>query len=125
MRWFLLSSGAVPVINRSTFLVTVTPAHENAGEYQVSSEVSGLPDDVDFLTMYECSDADEALGYFDGVVHKLGLCLWDDLGWLDSFNQCLTIGDLAQVTLYQVIVKSKELSKMANTVITVGSKVRE
>lgn len=110
---------------RSTFLVTVTPAHENAGEYQISSEVIGTPDDMDFLTMYSCTDLEQASGYFDEVVRKLGADLWDELEWLDGFNQCLSVGDIAQVSMYQLDLRTHSLSRMANTVIMVGGEVRK
>lgn len=110
---------------RSTFLVTITPAHENAGRYEVSSEIASTPDDMDFLTMYTCTNLDQAVGYFDEVVSRLGVQLWDEMEWLDEFNHSLSVGDVAQVCLYQVILESLDMARMANTVIVVGGQVQK
>jgi hypothetical protein len=107
----------------NTFMVIVTPARENAGEHDVSSDVASIPDDIDFLTMYTCTEFDGALGYFDEVVELLGRCSWDAPEWLDNFNRCLTIGYIAQVSIYQVSPKNNTLLRMANTAITVGGEI--
>lgn len=112
---------------KSTYVVTVTPAQENAGAYDVSYEVVSIPEDIDFLTMYQCSDLDQAMGYFDMVVEKLGVQEWDEPEWLDNLNRCLTVGHLAQVSLYRFAVakKKREMARLANTVIMVGGEVRK
>jgi len=105
---------------RTCYVVMVTPAQENAGSYEVSCEIAGIPDDISFMSWYECEDFDQASGYFDEIVRLLGPVVREDAEWLDDFNRCLSVGYPAKVTLYKFSAKRKDMYKMANTVIMVG-----
>jgi len=113
-------------MRKSTFFVTITPvAREDAGYYQVTSDIIEVPDDVDFLTLYAADSLDQALGYFDFCMHGLEECKVADLDWLDSLNQCLFFGDLARISIYQVTIATHSMQRLTEAVLTVGGDVKK
>lgn len=109
---------------KPTFWVTVTPARENAGTYHVDSDVASIPDDAQWLSVYQTDSKQQALGFFDSIISSLSKCKPKNQEWLDNFNQCLSVGDLAQVVLYQVDQKKLTVTRVADSVLTVGGSVR-
>jgi len=107
-----------------SYWVVLHPAHENAGNYQLDSAVAHIPDDVDFSTVYQTDNKEQALGLFDGWVKALSRCTPKDYIWLDRLNNCLDVGDLAQIIIYQIDTRNSSIVSIAESVLTVGGSIR-
>jgi hypothetical protein len=105
------------------FWVCIFPARENAGQYDVDTQVCDIPDDVQFLTLYSTDDLDTALGFYDTCIEALAGCDPERLDWLDRVNQCLFIGDMAKVVIYLVDMDDLTVKVWTEHALTVGERI--
>jgi hypothetical protein len=107
------------------FWVTITPVILVDGLYEVDPDVADIPEDTLFLSLYQTDSYDTANGFMDECAELLGHCEGSDLEWLDRINQCLFIGDLARISLYQVSPATLTLFVLSEIILIVGGSVKQ